>query len=292
MEELRKAFESQDYRRVLELTKGKNTLPFVIYRLSALIALKKYKPALDLLIEHRDELYKHDPIATIETSYSLRFSLEQFDEAYDDIEIFGNYPYVNQEVEEELRALPKRIRKAERDLIKSQYKDGVNLSISQSEEELLRNLDSIEAEEIPNYLVQIRNIVSSLGKDGARTYALMLLVAAEDDKEIRFIKNGSEFVLTPKELERPFSGETHLKFLDQVASECKDPSVANVALSLYSKALVAAYPEPLLENNKTLDYALAFIDIAREYLHSENDVPSHIDPNVILRVHKFLDAAE
>ncbi len=292
MNELKQAFESQDYRKVLELTNGKKELVFIVYRLSALIGLNRYDSALRLLIENRDALFKADPIKTIETNFVLRFQLRQFDEAFDDIGIFGDYPYVSQEVEEELRALPKRVRKAEHDFIKSQNKGEINLSINQSEADLLRNLDVIEIEEIKRYIPELRNIVSSLGKDGARTYALMLLKAGGDKEEIKFLKNGSEFILIPNELEQPFSGDAYLKFINKVNDECKDPSLSNIALSLFSRAYIAAFPEQLIEDNKINDYALAFIDIAKEYLHLDNQTPSIIDPDVILRVHKFLDAAE
>ena len=291
MSELEQAFKSEDYRKVLELTNGKNDIPSITHRISAYIGLKRYQEALDLLIKHREELYKLAPKNILEVNFTLRFELGQFDEAFDDIGVFGDYPYISQEVEEELRALPKRVRKAEKDTLKREQKGVINLSLEQPEESLLKNLDAIEIDEVPTYRRDLRKVVSSLGKDGARTYALMLLVAAGDKEEIKFLKNGSEFVVVPSDLERPFSGNDHLRFLDMVAEESKDPSLTNIALTLYSKALVAAYPESLLEEGKLRDYALAFIDIAKEYLHLDNNTPSVIDPDVIVRVHKFLDAA-
>ncbi len=291
MSELEQAFQSEDYRKVLELTNGKTDIPSITHRISAYIGLKRYQEALDLLIKHREELYKLAPKNILEVNFTLRFELGQFDEAFDDIGIFGDYPYISQEVEEELRALPKRVRKAEKEALKREQKGVINLSLEQPEESLLKNLDAIEIDEVPTYRKDLRKVVSSLGKDGARTYALMLLVAAGDKEEIKFLKNGSEFVVVPADLERPFSGNDHLRFLDMVAEESKDPSLTNIALTLYSKALVAAYPEPLLAEGKLRDYALAFIDIAKEYLHLDNNTPSVIDPDVIVRVHKFLDAA-
>ncbi len=260
--------------------------------MSAFIGLKEYPSALSLLIKNRDELFKASPIKTIETDLFLRFSLEKFDEAYDDVDIFNEYPYISQEVEEELRSLRKKVRKAEKDAIRSKYKESIDLSINQSEDELLNNLGAIETKDIKNHLQEIRNIVSSLGKDDVRTYALMMLVAAEDDKEIRFLKNDSEFIVIPSKLERPFSSDDHLKFIDQVVLECKDPSLSNVALRLYSSAVISAYPEPLLENGKTLDYASAFKDIAEEYLNIKDIAPSHIDPEVMIRVRKFLSQSK
>lgn len=291
MKELEEAFKSQDFLKILELTKDKEDLPSKAYRLNALIFLKKYASALSLLIENRDEFFEADPIKTIEANFSLRFALNQFDEAYDDVDVFSDYPYVSQEVEEELRKLPKLVRNAEKSYLRRNSKKEIDLSLNQNESTLLENLDRISDKDIPSHLNEIRNVVSSLGKDSARTYALMLLVAGKDQKEIKFIKNDSEFDVIPSELELPFSGDTHLRFVNQVQEECKDPSLSDVALSLYSNAYIAAYPEPLLEEGKISDYVSAFIEIAREYLKQDDIAPSKIDPEVLLRVKKFLDAA-
>ncbi len=292
MNELEQAFNSRDFKKVLELTKGKKEVVFIVYRLSALIALGKYSAAMSLLEENRDELFKTDPMKTIEANFSLRFALKQFDEAYEDMEIFNDYPYVSQEIEEVLRGLPKSIRKAEKDSLREESIAKINLSLDQEESELLKNLDLINDKDIASHLVEIRNIVSSLGKDSARTYALMLLVAANDDKEIKFIKNDSEFNVIPSKLEKPFSGDTHLSFVNKVQEECKDPSLADVALSLYSNAYISAYPEPLIEERKIDDYVAAFKEIAMEYLRQENNEPARIDMKVLQRIRKLLEAAK
>ena len=292
MNDLEQAFNSKDFKKVLELTKGKKEIVFTIYRLSALMALGKYSAAMSFLIENRDELFKTDPMKTIKANFSLRFALKQFDEAYEDIEAFNDYPYVSQEIEEELRGLHKRIRRAEKDSLREENAAKINLSLDQSESELLKNLDLINDKDIASNLPEIRKIVSSLGKDSARTYALMLLVAANDEKEIKFIKNDSEFDVIPSELEKPFFGDTHLRFVNKVQEECKDPSLADVALSLYSNAYISAYPEPLIEERKINDYVAAFKEIAMEYLRQENNEPTKIDANVLERIRKFLEAAE
>lgn len=291
MKEIKEAFEKKDYFKVLELTKESKDYEGILYHLSALMGLSRFTEAIAYLKQNQDILYSNNPLRTLDTCFSLRFYLKQFDEAYDDLAEFNDYPYVSQAVEEALRALPKRIRAEEKASYKGNKKKDIDLDPKRSEEALLEDLSLIQVEEIPQYIPQLRTLVASLGKDGARTYALLLLLAGEDSKEIRFLKNGSEFVLTPKELTRPFSDQNHRQFLDIIASKSKDPSLLNVALKLYSQAVLSAYPDNLLEDGKLDDYALSFLSLGASYLNSEATFPPS-DPSVKAKIEALLKTAK
>ena len=276
MDNYKTLLEKKEYDLLLSLTEGDLSPAGLSYRASAYLAKGDAKQAFNILNAHRDELYKVNPLKTMKSIFELRFILKEFEEAYDDLEHFENLPYVSQEVEEYLHALPKLIRTEERN---------ANLSDKYSEEEIIEKLldksDDYEIistlniigpwkakDYIPSLLALVRGQKSSL----VRTYALMYLIAAKYDKEIAFYKNGKTFNIVPARIDPPFTGKEFEDFRAKLDEAINDPSVSNVAKKLLNDYIFELFPETLPLEKEGDVYLMVFSALAHEYLSSEFDL--------------------
>ena len=166
MDNYKTLLEKKEYDLLLSLTEGDLSPAGLSYRASAYLAKGDAKQAFNILNAHRDELYKVNPLKTMKSIFELRFILKEFEEAYDDLEHFENLPYVSQEVEEYLHALPKLIRTEERNS---------SLSDKYSEEEIIEKL----SEKSDDY--EIISTLNIIGPWRAKDYvrSLVNLVTAE-----------------------------------------------------------------------------------------------------------------
>ena len=276
MDNYKTLLEKKEYDLLLSLTEGDLSPAGLSYRASAYLAKGDAKQALNILNAHRDELFKVSPLKTMRSIFELRFILKEFEEAYDDLEYFENLPYVSQEVEEYLHALPKMIRTEERNSrLSEKYSEEEiieKLSEKSDDYEIISTLNIIGPLKVKDYVPSLITLVSGQKSSLVRTYALMYLIAARYDKEITFIKNGKTFKLVPAAVEPPFTGKVFEEFRMKLDESLNDPSVSNVAKKLLNDYIFEFFPEPLpLEKEANL-YLLAFSALAHEYLSSEYDL--------------------
>jgi hypothetical protein len=178
-----------------------------------------------------------------------------------------NRPYVSQEVEEVLRGLNGYIRANERATFHYEKMEPEELKekllTTKDDFMLLQLLSKVEADP-SKYLSEIRSIVSSDRNDSLRTFALLLLVQAKDEKEITFVKREKEYKLIPSTLEAPFVNETYKKTLSFIEGGSKNTSIIQAAKSLYDNEVLAIYPETGEEDLKL--NAAAYLLLAAKYL--------------------------
>lgn len=261
------------YQAVLEESEGKTKPNDLFYRIAALLALNRGKEAMTLCLRYRESLYQANPLLMLKTNFELRFALGEFDEAYADAEIFANYPYVSQEVEEYLRSLSLRIRSAERASLRP--------AVSSPEEVEAKLLHPKDPYEALSYLANFQDAdtlchASTLSKVLAtspsnlvKTYALLLLSKAKYGEEVTFSKNGKTYHLIPKDLIPPYEEVAYRQFLSRLDRQLKDPSLSSVAHDLANNYCFELFPEPFLheKNDETL-YLWVFESLAHDYLRS------------------------
>ena len=258
MDNYKTLLEKKEYDLLLSLTEGDLSPAGLSYRASAYLAKGDAKQAFNILNAHRDELYKVNPLKTMKSIFELRFILKEFEEAYDDLEHFENLPYVSQEVEEYLHALPKLIRTEERN--------------SSDDYEIISTLNIIGPWRAKDYVRSLVALVTGQKSSLVRTYALMYLIAAKYDKEIALIKNGKTFNIVPARIDPPFTGKEFEDFREKLDETINDPSVSNVAKKLLNDYIFELFPETLPLEKEGPVYLLAFSALAHEYLSSEFDL--------------------
>ena len=276
MDNYKTLLEKKEYDLLLSLTEGDLSPAGLSYRASAYLAKGDAKQAFNILNAHRDELYKVNPLKTMKSIFELRFILKEFEEAYDDLEHFENLPYVSQEVEEYLHALPKLIRTEERNSsLSDKYSEEEiieKLSEKSDDYEIISTLNIIGPWRAKDYVRSLVALVTGQKSSLVRTYALMYLIAAKYDKEIALIKNGKTFNIVPARIDPPFTGKEFEDFREKLDEAINDPSVSNVAKKLLNDYIFELFPETLPLEKQGPVYLLAFSALAHEYLSSEFDL--------------------
>ena len=276
MDNYKTLLEKKEYDLLLSLTEGDLSPAGLSYRASAYLAKGDAKQALNILNAHRDELFKVAPLKTMRSIFELRFILKEFEEAYDDLEHFENLPYVSQEVEEYLHALPKLIRTEERNSsLSDKYSEEEiieKLSEKSDDYEIISTLNIIGPWRAKDYVRSLVNLVTGQKSSLVRTYALMYLIAAKYDKEIALFKNGKTFNIVPARIDPPFTGKEFEDFREKLDESINDPSVSNVAKKLLNDYIFELFPETLPLEKEGPVYLLAFSSLAHEYLSSEFDL--------------------
>ena len=276
MDNYKTLLEKKEYDLLLSLTEGDLSPAGLSYRASAYLAKGDAKQAFNILNAHRDELYKVNPLKTMKSIFELRFILKEFEEAYDDLEHFENLPYVSQEVEEYLHALPKLIRTEERNSsLSDKYSEEEiieKLSDKADDYEIISTLNIIGPWRAKDYVRSLIALVTGQKSSLVRAYALMYLIAAKYDKEIALFKNGKTFNIVPARIDPPFTGKEFEDFREKLDESINDPSVSNVAKKLLNDYIFELFPETLPLEKEGPAYLLAFSSLAHEYLSSEFDL--------------------
>lgn len=292
MKNISELFEHKEFEKIIKdysLSQNGNELLFVV---ASYASLNKHKEAMNFIEENRTTLFNANPILTIKYNFELRYILKEFDEAYDDLHIFENYPYVNQSVEEVLRNLPKEIREEEKSAYtkkeKSEYEIVKILNSSQDAAEVLNTLSLLKDKDISEYSDSIERIlVSNIHKD-VRVYALLLLVYAKIDKNIQF-NNGKMIIeINPSKVNPPFVGKDYEEVKALFELEL-NTSVAKIGMQLFSSYVLAIYPYNVFENHSAQEYAIVFIFLAKKYLGDKDISVDKVSEIIIEEVEKVLN---
>ena len=220
--------------------------------------------------ENRTALYEANPLLTMKTNFELRFIAEEFEEAYTDNEFFQALPYVNQEVEEFLRELPKKIRANE--LASFQRKprdieDNLKLLVPETKsEELLLVVTSLSESDIKPYVKALEDLLFAENvHDDVKSFTLMLLSAKGVDEEITLRKRGECFKVNPARIGQPFGNPDYDEMKARLQKE-KDVSMGEIGGHILDQFALTLYPRrPLLEEGLEATYS-GIVSLAASYL--------------------------
>lgn len=268
MQKIEDLFEGGDFEKVLELTENSIDPKEIFVRISSYIELGKREEALKALLDHREPLFKARPIMTMRADFELRFALNQFDEAYDDLGYFNNLPYVSQEVEEALRAFPKIIREEEKaSLLQGQGKEKDLRALLNSSDPyaVLGALSQIGNKRLKGYEAEIEKILVSSPYADVKSFALEVLVAEGYDKEVRFLNGEDELRIIPKELCSPFD-EPGYANLRKMLKTLKDSSLQSVCVKLLDQIALSSFPHYPFKEGPLSSELEALISLGKEYL--------------------------
>ncbi|MBQ7994968.1 MAG: hypothetical protein IJ247_01960 [Bacilli bacterium] len=269
MDNFETLIEKRQYDLVIELTKGSSKEEDLLYRISAYIGKNEPEEALKILISNREKLYAYKPLLTMKTSFELRFILEEWDEAYEDIKFYENQPYVSQEVEEKLRELPSFVRKNERNRSKNyrySEEEMEKIFASDDEYEILSLLAHLSRSSIDEAIPSLKELMISNHSNMVKTYSLLLLINDKYDEEVTLKKNGKEYHLIPLQILPPYD-VNYMNVRSSFSKFTNDMSLVKIAITLLDEYVLEIFPERMKEYDPKT-YALSFLSIAGDYLSS------------------------
>lgn len=273
MDSLKSLMDKRQYDLVIKLTEDSQDMNYLFYRISALLATGKGEEALSVIKKNREILQGDLPLL-MKIHIEILCLLNNFDEAYEEVKYYENLPYVSQEVEEIIRDLPKLVREEEKKSLSNRElsNDALKERLKSNEETVvLPALDMVRGRDINMFLPDIQRIMLSFPKQSIRSFALLLLVQKNIDKELSFNHLGKAIKINSSKLEPPFIGNEFNDFVRSLQNEIKDPAVSDDAIQILSSYIIYMYPEKLEINYSVLIEALR--TISEEYLQIENKTP-------------------
>ncbi len=266
MDSLKTLMDKREYELVLRLTESSKDTNSLIYRISAFISLGRPQAGLDCLIANRKTLESNLPLL-IHVHFELLFILNRFDDAYEEVNYYCNLPYVSQEVEEILRGLPKLVREEEKRALGSKQMSDEDIAKqlqSKDQTDVIAALDLIRDRDIFKFVPNIEKLVVSYPKQSIRSFALLLLVQKQINKDVNFNHMDEIIVVNPTKLIPPFIGEKFNSFAKKIDNEFKDPVLSQNAVQLLSSYIIYIYPSAIsFKDDVTIE---ALFQISSSYM--------------------------
>ena len=269
MDSLKSLMDRKDYELVVKITEDTQDINHLFYRISALLALGRGEEALNVIKKNR-KILENDLSLLMKVHIEILCLLGKFDEAYEEVKYYEGLPYVSQKVEELLKELPKLVREEEKKAFSSKELTDEQLMErlkSSNADVTLPAIDMVRNRDINKFMPQLEEIMVKFPKQVIRSFALLLLVQKQVDKQVKFNHVGEIITVNPKELEPPFVGEDFNNFVKEFQKVVKNPSVNDDAIQILSSYILYMYPQKITVNYDVLIESLK--TISEEYLQVE-----------------------
>ena len=271
MDSLKSLMDKKQYELVIKLTENSEDSTYLFYRISAFLALGKPLESLQVIEANRSILEK-DLSILIKVHIEILCILCKFDQAYQELERYKNFPYVSQQVEELLTSLPKYIREEERKMnsSKEMSDEQVKKLLHSSEmSDVIIGLDIVRERDILRYLDDLRWLMINHDSQSIRSFSLFVLVQKGIEGEFKFKHIDQIIDVKPKELIPPFVGEPFNGLVRRLSVELKDPALSENAIQILSTHIMFIYPEETPYSGDEIVEAL--YQISSTYLHSKKE---------------------
>jgi len=274
MDNLKTLMDKKDYDLVLKLTETATDNNSLFYRISAFLGSGKSKEAL-AVIETNQKTLESNLSILIKIHVEILCLLNRFDDARKQLKYYENLPYESQIVEEILREMPKLIDTEEKKI--TSFKSISNEEIiknlaSNNENDVLIALDMIRDKDGLYFLPYIKKVLVNFPKQSIRSFALLLLVQKEIDREVEFKSIDKIIKVNPKHLIPPFVGDNFNNLLSKMQLEYKDPSLSEHAIQILSSYLLYIYPSNVEESEDILLSALYIVALDFMKMRTEDSV--------------------
>lgn len=269
MQQIEKLLIQNKFDEVLELTNNKDDIESIYLRLIALVGKSNIEEASSIIGSKRDDLFKYKPASIVKMDIELSLAELDFTSARDKLELYQNYPYVSQEVEEVFRDYKKKIDEEERRILSS-YKNKINEdnkgetpSLEESNETLYFYLSSISkqkniAEKDKTFCLDIINSTKDIS---LRKLALMILTLFRIDTNIEFdgIRTNPAYLTLPNMDEK-------YKIIKEKLAFIPDISLSSISTSLLNSYSYYLFPNYINDIDETY---LQVVSLGKKYLGLE-----------------------
>ena len=272
MDSLKSLMDKKEYELVIKLTNNSLEVYDLFYRVSAFLALFRLQEALEVIDNNR-RIMEHDLPALIKIHIELLCLAGEFNEARKELNYYSNLPYHSQQVEEILRDMPEFILKEEKmnnSLHALNDQEILAKLTSKNAQEVIIGLDNLRIRDVIPFLKYISNILVNFPVQSVRSFALLLLVQKEVDRDLSFNSLDKIIKINPKHLLPPFDEKHFNQRIKRIEQKFNDPSLSQTAVQIYSSYLLYIYPSNPIDDEDLLFAALYAISLS--YLGRNNEL--------------------
>ncbi|MCD8203728.1 MAG: hypothetical protein LUB56_01205 [Coprobacillus sp.] len=300
LDNLDSLLEKGQYDLVIKLTEGASDIDSLFPRLLSLYATAEMGKAERLIDKYYDVL-KADLPLLIKVSIESLMAANMFDVARQRLQFFKSKPYENQEVEELLKLYPEKIKEAEIAFYKGNGPKKTTkemrdiLSTSLKDEEILSVITGLEKEEVSELTPELVRLVSNYPTFSVRVYALLSLISNGYTAPLSFKDKDNKIIaLTSSDYKRLNSPMEMEELTYRLNEKINDPSLINIALSLYPLYVLYYFPSEVESDVMVLGAALEVV--AHQYLDEvaplEEIIPRWgVDPDLVSKTASLVKEA-
>ena len=273
MDSLKTLFDKKQYDLILKLTDSSKDSDSIFYRIFAFMSLGLLEDALNC-IEINQKILEKDMHMLITIHIEILCMLTKFDEAFEQLNIYKEKPYVSQEVEELLNELPTYIRNEEKKLYSFKNMSDSELKKhlkSSDRNEVIVALDVVKEKDLKKFIKEIEHIMIEFPQQTIRSLALLVLVQSEYDKAVSFKCFDETMTLTPAKLNPPFINEQFDRLVKEINRVFKNPSLSKNAVQILSTYIIYIYPRLIDEDDDMIIEAI--YEVSCEYLKTPIEIP-------------------
>jgi hypothetical protein len=187
------------------------------------------------------------------------------------INIFKDYPYISQEIEEIIQNYENQIFKDAKSKSKLDI-DEIFEKIQNCDSELekLNYIHMLNDYNIQDYVQDIVEIIKSGVSDYLKVFALLLLVNKRIDTKFSFQTSRKTYNVDVLKLYVPFVDKFYEKVTLYIESFAHNPSLSGVCIELFNQFILAIYPDKIEEfNDDHILLCLALLYLGSKYLKIE-----------------------
>ena len=252
MDNLETLFNKKEYELILKLTEMSKDPKELLMRISCLVILGKQDSALDEIEKNQAIIEAKYQLRLMKMHFELLLSKGLFDEAKIALKHYENLPYVSQEVEEFMRDMGPRIEEESRPHNRKTFEIDEIFDILEKETDsgkISQILFSLKNYNVNIYIDSLKVFLTREDVNpNFRTYALILLIDQQYDKEVEFRTSNDIIKVTPTKLNPPFM---HPNFNEvcKLISELSNNNVSlcETALHLFNCYIIDTYPDNIYE---------------------------------------------
>lgn len=273
MDSLKTLFAKKDYELIISLTEKSHDGLSLYYRLEALFHLEQFEKAISL-IKKENKSFKEYTFEMMQIHFVSLIKLNLYEEAYQIVKHYENFPYISQEVEEYLSSAPQMIRNYE---LKNRPKPSLSdeqlemmLLHPKDENDQIIALENIRQRKVSNFFNSLRLLVKSdRANNFVKTFVLMLLIENKDELEITFSKNNKTYTLRPKDINLLDYNLLEEDLFDNIETLTKNITIRDVSRQLFDQLFFLLFPEVVASIIETNLLTATLIVLAGEYLKTQ-----------------------
>ena len=261
---------------ILTYAKDQTDPDLVYLYVVTLIKLGRDEEALTYLVFHRDA-YEANPLKYMSIHLNLLVSLNRFQDALDEVDIYKEEPYVSQEVEEYLKSAPKDIKHRQAEYISGLERQNVpleeRLQNYEDAQGLLKDLTSIAEEgTVEKYLPLILEIPLRASNMSVRNYAVLILNGVGYTKEVAFKDfHGNIRLLDMHTIINPFGEVPFNEVEDEFNSLTKDITLNKLGLQIFVLVTFNLFPDNLSDYRHD-SLLMAISEVAADLIGYEGEI--------------------
>lgn len=229
----------------------------------------------EFFINAHQELLKEDPVLFISNHVSFYALREDVSKVLEVINFYKNAPYISMTVEDLLNDLKKEVEKIN-------YKKEINDDeikhnlLSKNEELIAYSINHLSKKNIRNYIGLVEEFLLQEIPYKYKTLMLFILIEQKYEKEIKFTKNGANYIIIPNLLYLPFDSVEYIKTKEEIIKHNLDTQIEQSAIEAMNFCQIKEFPDSYLTIDNYLFMADIFIYIAQSFYKVDESMLNHI----------------